>query len=191
MDRMEEKIETIDQGIKLCECGCGKPTPISSKSRNQWSYKKGEPTRFIRGHFIKRYPYQSSSFNNGFHQRRFDGRWIVCCRDGTKVYWSHIVYQKGYLEGKEIPKGYVIHHKDGDPSNDILSNLDLLVDQKAHAILHGTRKKPVVLIKDCAIMEFESLKAASILLKTTYQSIGQSIKKKRQVRGWQAYYLED
>lgn len=28
--------------------------------------------------------------------------------------------------GKKIPKGYMIHHKDGDPTNDNISNLKLV-----------------------------------------------------------------
>lgn len=35
---------------KLCECGCGKPTPISKYTDNRTGAKRGQPTRFIRGH---------------------------------------------------------------------------------------------------------------------------------------------
>lgn len=37
---------------KLCECGCGKPAPISKETSN-WhgrGYIKGQPVRFIQGH---------------------------------------------------------------------------------------------------------------------------------------------
>ena len=35
---------------KLCECGCGKPTPIAKISMPYRGYKKGQPQRFITGH---------------------------------------------------------------------------------------------------------------------------------------------
>lgn len=36
--------------IKLCECGCGKPAPISKENRSRRGYIKGQPVRFICGH---------------------------------------------------------------------------------------------------------------------------------------------
>ena len=36
--------------IKLCECGCGRPAPISRENRSRNGYIKGQPTRFIKGH---------------------------------------------------------------------------------------------------------------------------------------------
>lgn len=35
---------------KLCECGCGEPTPIATKTRTLEGIRKGEPRRFIHGH---------------------------------------------------------------------------------------------------------------------------------------------
>lgn len=35
---------------KLCECGCGQPTPIATKTRTMLGHVKGQPVRFIRGH---------------------------------------------------------------------------------------------------------------------------------------------
>lgn len=36
--------------MKLCECGCGNPAPISTKTRPERGQVKGQPVRFIRGH---------------------------------------------------------------------------------------------------------------------------------------------
>jgi hypothetical protein len=36
--------------MKLCECGCGKPTPITKVSMPYRGYKKGQPQRFLLGH---------------------------------------------------------------------------------------------------------------------------------------------
>jgi hypothetical protein len=35
---------------KLCECGCGKPSPICKYTNRNYGYVKGEPLRFIPGH---------------------------------------------------------------------------------------------------------------------------------------------
>jgi hypothetical protein len=35
--------------IKLCECGCGRPTPLATRTRGDWRVK-GQPTRFVAGH---------------------------------------------------------------------------------------------------------------------------------------------
>lgn len=40
----------VDSAPALCECGCGKPAPIITKTVTSLGYKKGEPGRFIRGH---------------------------------------------------------------------------------------------------------------------------------------------
>jgi hypothetical protein len=36
--------------IKLCECGCGQPTPIALQTSKKWGRVKGRPTRFVPGH---------------------------------------------------------------------------------------------------------------------------------------------
>lgn len=36
--------------VKLCECGCGNFAPIAKRTDYRYDYKKGEPTRFIKGH---------------------------------------------------------------------------------------------------------------------------------------------
>jgi len=35
---------------KLCECGCGKPTPIAKQTDKRTGRVKGEPARFLHGH---------------------------------------------------------------------------------------------------------------------------------------------
>jgi hypothetical protein len=52
---------------KLCECGCGQPVPIAKETRR--GYRKGQPMRFVRGHFSRTAdatppPIRSGSDNN-------------------------------------------------------------------------------------------------------------------------------
>ncbi len=36
--------------MKLCECGCGKPTHIYKATNVRWGQVKGQPARFLPGH---------------------------------------------------------------------------------------------------------------------------------------------
>lgn len=38
---------------KLCECGCGLPAPIATKTQTSKGYVKGQPHRFILGHHAR------------------------------------------------------------------------------------------------------------------------------------------
>lgn len=37
--------------VKTCECGCGQPAPIATYTNRKMGYRRGEPIRFIHGHF--------------------------------------------------------------------------------------------------------------------------------------------
>lgn len=64
-----------------------------------------------------------------------DFRWYINCRGGKHEAWTRIVYQNTYLNGKEIPNGYDIHHKDKNPENDIPENLEIET-RSEHSKLH-------------------------------------------------------
>lgn len=36
--------------MKLCECGCGKPTPLAPRTRTVIGWVKGQPVRYLAGH---------------------------------------------------------------------------------------------------------------------------------------------
>ena len=36
--------------VKLCECGCGNPAPISKYTQKSKGHVKGQPVRFVQGH---------------------------------------------------------------------------------------------------------------------------------------------
>lgn len=44
---------TDETTIKLCECGCGKPSPIAKRTDRSRGMIAGQPLRFIKGHYGK------------------------------------------------------------------------------------------------------------------------------------------
>lgn len=47
--------------MKLCECGCGKPTKIATMTSTRAGVRKGDPRRFLRGHFARLRAYDWSN----------------------------------------------------------------------------------------------------------------------------------
>src|ERR1700749_1717680 len=40
--------------LKKCECGCGGRAPISTVTNTKWGHVKGQPSRFIHGHHLRK-----------------------------------------------------------------------------------------------------------------------------------------
>ncbi len=70
---------------RLCECGCGDPTPLASRTRPELGHVKGEPIRFIRNHH-RRGAGRSV-------EERFSAK--VCRTDGC-WYWTGALTSLGY-----------------------------------------------------------------------------------------------
>jgi hypothetical protein len=39
--------------LVLCECGCGQPAPIATKTYTKFGHVQGRPMRFVRGHAMR------------------------------------------------------------------------------------------------------------------------------------------
>jgi hypothetical protein len=131
----------------LCECGCGKKTTVSNRTRVSKGHIKGQPMRFILGHvnqgksetLIKRLnksraltgrepimsPYVPDTIVTFIKDK---GRWSASTRTKkglhARIVWEHF---KG-----AVPAGYRVHHKDGRISNlrdDRIDNLMLLTNE--------------------------------------------------------------
>src|SRR5258708_7581617 len=48
--RARRVLPEIMQLVRLCECGCGKPTPVAKRTERKRGYIKGQPVRFAPGH---------------------------------------------------------------------------------------------------------------------------------------------
>lgn len=51
----------------------------------------------------------------------------------------HLLHR--YIMGKIVPDGSVVHHLDGNPSNNSPDNLVLLSSQSEHASLHAKQRR--------------------------------------------------
>ena len=114
--------------MKLCECGCGQPAPIATESGG--GYKRGEPKRFVCGHATKG---RNLPPRNGGLSSHGAGRTQICCRDGSKVFFYRAVME-AHL-GRHLESHEIVHHINGDSSDDRLENL-AVTTQQAHTSLH-------------------------------------------------------
>lgn len=66
-------------------------------------------------------------------------RWLVRLPDGTSQYEHILVWEK--VHGRKLPKGYVVHHLNGDPLDNRPENL-MMMEHGAHVSLHKRGKYP-------------------------------------------------
>ena len=110
---------TRDAPVKLCECGCGRPTPIATITNTAAGRIKGLPIRFIHGHNRRQSPrvrfwkYVNKNAPNGCWEwmgNKADsdyGRFYV---EPTMTLAHRFSYE---LRNGPIPEGmYVCHHCD-------------------------------------------------------------------------------
>jgi hypothetical protein len=109
----------------VCMCGCGGKTNRSPKAGQ--GYAKGAYKRYIHGHHRqgKKFPTgkRPHNYGGGLWQDKNTGRWSITCRDGT-----HLLYYRAVMEaqlGRPLRRDEVVHHVNGDPTDDRLENLEL------------------------------------------------------------------
>lgn len=102
--------------MKLCECGCGRPTNLAKHSLK--GLIKGQPCRFLPGH----HPLPPAS-EHTYRSRKI----------GNKKTRVHRIRAEQAL-GKPLPVGAVVHHVDGSKSEN--SPLVICQDQAYHSLLH-------------------------------------------------------
>jgi hypothetical protein len=69
--------------MKLCECGCGRPTPVQKQTHNDQGLKRGEQSRFLKGHHRRvhgmRCSVEYGAYNNALRR----------CTDSTHKEWKN------------------------------------------------------------------------------------------------------
>jgi hypothetical protein len=75
---------------------------------------------------------------NGGLSRMSDGRWVICCRDGTIM-----LFYRGVMAahlGRLLTPAELVHHHNEDPTDDRLENLQIM-SRADHARHHHSKKE--------------------------------------------------
>jgi hypothetical protein len=67
----------------LCECGCGNAAPIATRTERARGWVKGQPIRFVNGHYIP--PVLNKTHGRS---RTPEYRWAVC--EGSMKGWREL-----------------------------------------------------------------------------------------------------
>jgi hypothetical protein len=109
--------------VKLCECGCGNPTPIAPVTRRDKGWVKGQPLRFVCRHGNR----------TPIGTRRIKPRGYVQIKVGLGgrewEYEHRVVWEAAH---GPIPKGGTIHHLNEDKADNRLENLELCESNADH-----------------------------------------------------------
>jgi hypothetical protein len=99
-----------------CECGCGLPAPLSRHTNAKRGWRRGEPRRFIFGHYRP--------------ERKSASYYKQIGRNGL----LHRLRAEKAL-GHPLPVGAIVHHADGSRDDD--APLVICPDDGYHLALHA------------------------------------------------------
>lgn len=167
--------------LKLCECGCGQPTKLASKTAKNRGWIKGQPLRFINGHNTITREYSDIQIEKICEYCGSVYKIIPCRNDKTKFCsrscttsnrnkvkarkYGETTVQHGYLRIK-LPDhpfsdkgGYVFYHR-----HIVESYFGYYIDPKEYDVHHIDENKlnntltNLVVIRHSAHMRLHALK---------------------------------
>jgi len=119
-----------------CHCGCGNKTSIIKRTSRTIGHIKGEPLKYIRGHCYKK-PDPNIKTRRKVYKPDHP-------KANSNAIRRYIVVAERAL-GKTLPPGVIIHHVDGNQTNDTNTNLVICENTKYHHLLHVREKA----LKEC------------------------------------------
>jgi hypothetical protein len=129
----------------LCMCGCGEPAPIATVTLRRLGHVKGEAVRFCVGHYSRTVRGRDASNWRGGRTKLRSGYVRVYAPDHPRAHrpqgyvYEHILVAERVL-GRHLPEGAVVHHINGDPSDNRPANLAILPSTEYHNLIH-TRQR--------------------------------------------------
>lgn len=100
------------KSTRTCLCGCGQITNM----------RNGKENMYIHGH--NSVGTNNNNFKGGIFFQKARGRWCIDCRDGSMHYYARAVMES-HLK-RELPPNEVVHHINGDKTDDRIENLQLM-----------------------------------------------------------------
>lgn len=124
----------------MCECGCGQATRLAPVNDRSKGWTRGKPLRFVRGHGAVVAFRARGEAARGNRELSSHGYVVVNTGPGQRRYEHILVAEKALGRplksfGKGHPDSEVVHHIDGDKTNNAPSNL-LICTHRYHTELH-------------------------------------------------------
>lgn len=124
----------------LCQCGCGASTRLAPVSDRSKGWVKGQPLLYLKGHNVAKNGAAQTARAIGRKSLSSHGYVRVQVGKGRREY-EHILVAEDAL-GRELrsfgtghPETEVVHHIDGDKTNNAPGNL-LICSHRYHIELH-------------------------------------------------------
>ncbi len=120
---------------ELCQCGCGLPAPIAGWTDPRRGNVKGQPQRFILGHYAR------TKTKHDLHTRKMLKGYVhLYAPNDPNAHTNgfiaeHILVAQAAL-GKPLPTRSVVHHVNGVRTDNRNSNLVICQDNTYHFFLH-------------------------------------------------------
>lgn len=78
-----ERDKVVSKKLKMCECGCGNPTPVATMTNRKCGHIQGEQIRFIRGHHRRKPLPPISDLDTAWLAGLLEGEGSFVC--GTRI----------------------------------------------------------------------------------------------------------
>lgn len=123
-----------------CQCGCGRPVRLAPVTDRSKGWVKGQPLKFLKGHNTLVSSKKRAKEAVGRRHLSSHGYVRVVLEGGARQY-EHILVAERALGrrlknfGRGHPENEVVHHINGDKTNNSPTNL-LVCTHKYHVELH-------------------------------------------------------
>lgn len=116
-----------------CECGCGATTTIARSTKKSQDVYAGYPRRFVQGHHMRLQA--QGAGNNRWKGGRSTMQGYVLIRIAPYKYRAEHILKWEAKHGP-VPKGWHVHHLNGNRADNRLANL-ICLTRSQHAKLHA------------------------------------------------------